>query len=203
MQFFFQVFYAHKNCFFKFTKSFLNLFRGRGLHSFTQFQPAHFFFIKKFNYLINSFSSFLQFIKTETSGIHLFFKTNFFFLKRRHFRPWLPCYIAGASVLHYPVKDLRHPASCYGWHFVLSLFIHWLCLMKYLRFILFFAFFIITRVSVAQQIKVNNDPLFIKNKSDSLKRLITGAPDDTLKVLRLIALSNLHQGLWQYDISKF
>ena len=66
--------------------------------------------------------------------------------------------------------------------------------MKYLRFILFFAFFIITRVSVAQQIKVNNDSLFIKNKSDSLKRLITGAPDDTLKVLRLIALSDLHQG---------
>ncbi len=95
--------------------------------------------------------------------------------------------------MHYPVKDLRHPASCYSWHFVLSLFIHWLCLMKYLRFILFFAFFIITRVSVAQQIKVNNDSLFNKNKnknkSDSLKRLITGAPDDTLKVLRLIALS--------------
>ena len=65
--------------------------------------------------------------------------------------------------------------------------------MKYLRFILFFAFFIITRVSVAQQIKVNNDSLFIKNKSDSLKRLITGAPDDTLKVLRLIELSR-HQG---------
>ncbi len=69
--------------------------------------------------------------------------------------------------------------------------------MKYLRFILFFAFFIITRVSVAQQIKVNNDSLFNKNKnknkSDSLKRLITGAPDDTLKVLRLITVSNLQQ----------
>src|ERR1035437_7772838 len=54
------------------------------LHSFTQFQPAHFFFIKKFNYLINSFSSFLQFIIRKITCIHFFFKTNFFFLKGGH-----------------------------------------------------------------------------------------------------------------------
>ena len=45
--------------------------------------------------------------------------------------------------------------------------------------------------SLGQQMKGKDAFLLNKNKADSLKRLITGAPDDTLKVIRLIAISYL------------
>lgn len=64
-------------------------------------------------------------------------------------------------------------------------------LMKYLHVILFFAFYINSNVSTAQQIKIIDGEALNKKNSDSLKKLIGGAPDDTLKVIRLILISGL------------
>lgn len=72
--------------------------------------------------------------------------------------------------------------------------------MKHLWFILCFFFLANIRISLAQQLnieapfsnqlKVRSDSIKYQYKFDSLKRLIAGAPDDTLKVMRLILLSN-------------
>ncbi len=69
--------------------------------------------------------------------------------------------------------------------------------MKYVHIILFFNFFINNLVSPAQQIKEKNDSFLNKNKIDSVKKLIAGTPDDTLKVIRLVAMSEQ-----QYDPEK-
>lgn len=66
--------------------------------------------------------------------------------------------------------------------------------MRYFSFILFFAFCVNTYTSLGQK-KAKNDSPINKIKADSLKRLIVSAPDDTLKVLRLIEISYLQGGL--------
>jgi two-component system NarL family sensor kinase len=63
--------------------------------------------------------------------------------------------------------------------------------MKQLYFILFLSFFINIQASFAQQIKSRIDFPENQYRFDSLKQLIAGSPDDTSKVMRLIALSNL------------
>lgn len=72
--------------------------------------------------------------------------------------------------------------------------------MRYFSFILFFAFCINTYGSPGQN-KAQNDSPINKIKADSLKRLIEAAPDDTLKVLRLIEISYLQGGLEKPTIS--
>ena len=57
--------------------------------------------------------------------------------------------------------------------------------------------------SLEQQMKASNHSLLSKYKTDSLNRLIAGAPDDTLKVLRLIAVSNLQEYISQKPITGF
>lgn len=61
-------------------------------------------------------------------------------------------------------------------------------------------FCINTYGSIAQ-VKAKNDSPINKIKADSLKRLITGTPDDTLKVLRLIEISHLQGGLEEPSIT--
>lgn len=72
--------------------------------------------------------------------------------------------------------------------------------MRYFSFILFLAFCINTYGSLGLT-KVKNDFPINKIKADSLKRLIEAAPDDTLKVLRLIEISYLQGGLEKPTIS--
>lgn len=66
--------------------------------------------------------------------------------------------------------------------------------MRYFSFILFLAFCINAYGSPGQA-KAKNDSPINKIKSDSLKRLIAGAPDNALKVLRLLEISHLQGGL--------
>ena len=67
-------------------------------------------------------------------------------------------------------------------------------LMKSLRLILLFSFSIFSNSAITQTIKVKNDWAFNKNRIDSIKQLLVGSPDDTIKVMRLIDISRL-----QYD----
>jgi signal transduction histidine kinase len=67
-------------------------------------------------------------------------------------------------------------------------------LMKCWSLILFFLLLIEAYTSIAQQGKTNPFEIQHQKKIDSLKHLISSAPDDTLKVNRLLLLSGL-----QYD----
>lgn len=66
-----------------------------------------------------------------------------------------------------------------------------LSLVKYRVLLLFFCLSMQPQVSTAQAGKLNIFEMAQQKKMDSLKRLIIGSADDTLKVMRLITLSGL------------
>lgn len=66
--------------------------------------------------------------------------------------------------------------------------------MKFWRLILFFSLLVHSFPSIAQTGKLNPFEIQRQKEMDSLKRLISGSPDDTLKVNRLLLIS-----MKQYD----
>ena len=66
--------------------------------------------------------------------------------------------------------------------------------MKSLCLIILFSFFYDSPISFSQPLQVKNDSVINKNSLDSIKQLLAGTPADTIKVMRLIAISRL-----QYD----
>ena len=66
--------------------------------------------------------------------------------------------------------------------------------MKSLYLTILFAFFYNSPVSFSQPTQVKNDSAINKYSIDSIKQLLAGTPADTIKVMRLIAISRL-----QYD----
>jgi signal transduction histidine kinase len=66
--------------------------------------------------------------------------------------------------------------------------------MKYCSFILLVSLLMQARIAIAQEAKLSPTEMAQQKKIDSLRQLITGTPDDTVKVKRLLELSVL-----QYD----